>query len=481
MRFMGLFGLVLPLAGLVAQDAPTQKLRGLPSARSLIPAAVFDAARCYAGKGLGAVEVVDSDAQPPGKAFRGTVVKKPGSPWEVGLQIRTSSKSEIGDTILVTAKARRIDSRSDPARLRFVFRSVAKPYAHSLGVEVKAGNTWTPIAIPFAARSASGAAEAVLIVHFGTQVQTAEIKDIELLSYARDVTLGRLTAALGIRSVSKGKQGIGRPLSPALLHDLRACVALPETPSAFSPGSPWTNTYAIWTCHGYRERGNRIVGMLRLQRQPGATGTSFQLEVDQQIVNDEGGLHVVQAEIECLGDARATPRKWTLTSRFVGPDGKERPGQTTEQTASTDGASLLITVGDRVFKRDGSAQLTADWCLFDAVQRLACDMDATLTFDVLEGLSLLKRGQRLQYRGRSSVTLGDLKRPMHRFSQIGHGVLPYDYWLNGRHRLQFVITHSRAYILDDDTEAKLATILQAQRGRFHRIRKREDARKAKRK
>ena len=48
-------------------------------------------------------------------------------------------------------------------------------------------------------------------------------------------------------------------------------------------------------------------------------------------------------------------------------------------------------------------------------------------------------------------------------------------------RLQFVITHSRAYILDDDADAKLAAILKAQRGKFRRIRKREDARKAKRK
>ena len=65
---------------------------------------------------------------------------------------------------------------------------------------------------------------------------------------------------------------------------------------------------------------------------------------------------------------------------------------------------------------------------------------------------------------------------MRRFSQIGHGILPYEYWLDDRHRLQVVITHSRAYILDDGAEAKLAAILKAQRGRYHRIRKRREAR-----
>lgn len=479
MRHVPLLTMAIALASAAyGQRTLEQKLQDLPPAQSLIPDAVFDAANCYAGEGLGTVDVVETDDRQPGRAFRGTVAKQPENPWQVGLQLRTTAKIETGDALLVTARARRLDSKTEPAQIRLVCRRVAKPYAHSLGAEVTAKDAWTQIAVPFVATTTTAADEAVLIIHFGMQVQTAEVKDIQLLNFGKGITLGRLTAALGIRSVKKGTQGVGEPLSPGLLHELQAFDTLPTAPSDFTPDGAGTNTYTIWTCHGQRSSGNRVVGLLRIARRPGS-GDTFSLDVDQHIVNDEGGLHKVHAEIECRRDTRATPVRWTLDNQFIGPDGKQRPEPATRETATVTGASVELTVGERVFTRAGSAQIAADWCLFEAVQRLPFAEGTALTFDVLEGLSLLKRGQRLAYRGEAPVPIGDSMLPMHRFSQIGHGILPYEYWLDEQHRLQFVITHSRAYILDDDAETKLANVLKSQRGRFDRVRKREEAEEAK--
>ena len=59
---------------------------------------------------------------------------------------------------------------------------------------------------------------------------------------------------------------------------------------------------------------------------------------------------------------------------------------------------------------------------------------------------------------------------MHWFHQIGYGVLPYEYWLDDRHRLLAVATHARAYLLDDGAEEPV-------RDRFEEIKQRKARRR----
>lgn len=261
---------------------------------------------------------------------------------------------------------------------------------------------------------------------------------------------------------------VGSPLTPSVLGRIGGLSGFPPAPADFDPAGSWTNTYRIWTCHGYRESGNYDMGSLRIERAAGGPAGTFALRVDQKVVNDEGAVHSTRAEIECHSDRLASPVRWELSSCLVGPDGKPRAGLTTEESCSIDGDAIEVRKGGRLFRRPrrvtssteddaprkGSESLTGDWCLFEAIGRLPFRKGPALVFDLMEGMSLLKGAHRLSYRGPDTVELKKGRVSMHRFVQIGRGTLPYEYWLDESHRLLVAITLSRAYILDDGAEEK---------------------------
>ena len=112
------------------------------------------------------------------------------------------------------------------------------------------------------------------------------------------------------------------------------------------------------------------------------------------------------------------------------------------------GKTLAVTTGERKLTRRLPGRWTSDWSLFEALQRRPFRSGEALKFDVLEGLSLLKRGHVLRYKGRRQVTLGDAASTLHLFHQVGRGVLPYEWWLDEAHRLVLVVTGYRTYILE---------------------------------
>jgi hypothetical protein len=266
---------------------------------------------------------------------------------------------------------------------------------------------------------------------------------------------------------SRRRTIIGSPLTPSLLRELGVLGELPTAPNGFAPDGGWSHTYRVWACHGYRETGNRNVGFLRIEREPDGSLETFTLKVDQQIVQVEGVLNTIRAEIACLNDQLGSPIRWHLSSRFVGPEGKPRPKLDVEERVRINGDTLEVTTNGRTFKRKGSSRLTADWCLFEAVQRLPFEKESHLTFDVLEGLSLLRTGHRLSYRGTVELPPED-SIMLHGFHRLGHGALPYEYWLDERRRLVMVVTLSRVYVLGKKAEQETALQLEPQRRSFQR-------------
>ncbi len=71
-----------------------------------------------------------------------------------------------------------------------------------------------------------------------------------------------------------------------------------------------------------------------------------------------------------------------------------------------------------------------------------------IEFDLLEGLTVWKRGQRLTYRGRLEQMWGSETVELECFQQLGTGVWPYEFWLDDEGRLVMVITGVRAYIIE---------------------------------
>ncbi len=268
---------------------------------------------------------------------------------------------------------------------------------------------------------------------------------------------------------------VGAPISPAMLAALGDFGEIPPCPGDFDPRGNFEHTYRIWTCHGYRESGNENVGYLKIRRLKGGGADIFRLEVEQRIRHDQGGQDLVKVEMSCRNNALATPVGWDMRNTFFGPEGEER-------VALAGAESARIILGEHTLVRNGrrlqwpdAKRLSTDWSLFEAVQRRPFRKDAGLDFDLLEGMGLLRKGQRLSYRGVYDSEGRDLGMKLHWFGQVGRGMLPYKYWLDERHRLVAAATLSRAYILDADAEEKLAASLAYQRGRYAGAKERRGA------
>lgn len=253
---------------------------------------------------------------------------------------------------------------------------------------------------------------------------------------------------------SKKRRIVGSPLTPDVLGELDALDGIPARSDGFTPNGDWVNTYRIWTCHGYRESGNEDEGFLRLARKAGPPGEPFTLKIDRQILHDSANLHSIHAEIECSNDALASPVRWQLSSRHVGFDGAVRSGLGTRERSRIDDNGLTVSTDGKECRRNLSRPVTADWCLFEAVQRTAFEAGPIGPFSLLEGLSVSRAGHRLSYRGLDPTGIDALGGRLHRFEQLGQGTLPYEYWLGEDHRLLIVVTGARAYILDEKAAEK---------------------------
>jgi len=250
---------------------------------------------------------------------------------------------------------------------------------------------------------------------------------------------------------------VGSPITPNMLVELDAISKLPPTHGNFNPVGNWTHHYRVWTCHGYRESGNDNVGFLRIER-IGSSSETFMLNIHQEIVQNDAITNIINGKITCRNNKLASPAEWKLSSQFEGPDGKiisalssHNHGVATESVTST----------------------AIDWCLFEAVQRLVFDKQSSLRFDLLEGMYLSKLRHRLFYRGVTPLKMNDRVTPLHCFVQTGSGILPYEYWLDERHRLLAVISMNKAYILDDEAEQIIKREAKEARESYKRKRKQE--------
>lgn len=247
---------------------------------------------------------------------------------------------------------------------------------------------------------------------------------------------------------------VRHPLTPEIMTEIGGLTAAPPPAGDFRPDGNWTAWYRIWTCYGHRNRSNVTAGALGITRRPGAGGAQ-RLTVRQVLRNSQGKLHTLRAEADCRGDALGSPTSWTLTSEFGGAHMADLPEMKSTAAGRIRDGVWETSAGGSPRKTKLPSPATGDWCLFEAVQRMPFRAGGSLTFAVLEGLSVLKADHRLWYRGRQDVTWGPERLRLHRFDQVGRGVYPYEYWLDEAHRLLLVTTGPRSYILDP-AAAKLA-------------------------
>ena len=138
------------------------------------------------------------------------------------------------------------------------------------------------------------------------------------------------------------KTAVGSPLIPRTLFEIEAFTGFPPV-DTFQPAGPWTLTYRIWTCHGYREFANNTVGFVRLHRSTTGQDRTFTLDVHQEIKNYDTSLNRIAAKIQCREDALSTPEKWTCTSTFMTPKGKKYTLLAMQTDGTSAGKEITLT------------------------------------------------------------------------------------------------------------------------------------------
>ncbi len=439
MRWPLCFALVLPVLGLAGPSIDEVLSQLPPPEASYLTAEQLADPHFHAKDGEGSCEVLPPEQGAGGPTYRFTVNRKFDNLWDAGFGWSTPKGTGPlkDDILLVTFEARSVaQDKGAKGSIRAVLRRTVQPFNLALGETCNFSKQWQRFNLAATPEADLAGDGMLLTFNLGSMAQQIEVRDVRVLNFGKSVLWAPFLKTIGASRWRSGRRIVGTPLTPGMLWEMTAFADLAPTPPDFSPAGAWQATYAIFSCHGYLAFGNEDRGVLRLARIPQDDGT-FVLKATQQVGLEDAMSQLTEATIRCRNDALATPISWTLKSQFFGADGKAIPDLTTE---------------DRKELPKDAGLATGDWCLFEAVQRLTGTMPPTFT--LLEGMDLAKTGQQLVDRGEETYQIGKEKRTFHRYDQLGHGVLPINYWLDGKGRLQVVVTLNRAYILDPEAETK---------------------------
>jgi hypothetical protein len=244
---------------------------------------------------------------------------------------------------------------------------------------------------------------------------------------------------------------VGVPLSPTVLHEYRREASIGKGFGKFNPEGHYVNNLVMYKSDGKQGLGwgnNRIYGHIRIERIPAEGDQSFTLKVDRSFETIIHAFYNTHAIIECANDALATPKGWQQTVRFTNGVRKPMPELDIDEKVSIEGSTLKRTVDGKTDTETIEPNLTTEFSLFDAVQRLSFDETNVLEFNMLEDLKLNRANQRLSYRGVRTVVTQDGQVDLHLYQQTGHGVIPYEYWVGDNHRILYVVSGNLAYVND---------------------------------
>ena len=214
---------------------------------------------------------------------------------------------------------------------------------------------------------------------------------------------------------------------------------------AFDPEAPGEQTYDIYwmnirTKRGTPSRSHEPEATLRISarnegedRHLGITCSDLKFD------------NTTEINAQCENNALTSPKAWTLKFSNGSPAGKGLVGYTQKGEIRN---SRLLMDGKEPTRSKTLGHYTADWCLFDAVQRLAAGKDtAKHTFDLIEEFSMIRERQFLIYRGTSEITTDQSAVTADVYCHYGESVIPTCYYVDANGRLFLVVSTRRTVIL----------------------------------
>lgn len=206
----------------------------------------------------------------------------------------------------------------------------------------------------------------------------------------------------------------------------------------FNPSADWQMSYSILSCKGVMPSKPQHCGTLKIRKK---TDSGITFTVEQQLA-DENLCFKVLIVNECLDDKMRTPVKYNSLSDFSG----ELSGQESFQYEKP---NLSITVNGFLRTKKVTSPVTK-WALIDIVQNLGFRDNEPLDFTFIESADIYKLHHSLRFHDKVFFdnAEGD-KLPLYSYVQLGEGILPTEYWVDGNHRLLAIINSGRMYVLDD--------------------------------
>ena len=175
-------------------------------------------------------------------------------------------------------------------------------------------------------------------------------------------------------------------------------------------------------------------------------------QIAQRVVYAGGIVHTISARVVCKSEMLLPLESWEFESRITRTDGTASPDLDLNIQCGITHGVLHRTINGQDSELPATVPIMADWTLFAAVQRLPFAVIEPAVFDLADGLSVVKRNHAISFCEKHVERLEASGLELRSFYQIGSGTLPYEYWLDPKHRLIAAITGNRAYLLDDGAE-----------------------------
>lgn len=257
-------------------------------------------------------------------------------------------------------------------------------------------------------------------------------------------------------------------MTPKSLAENAVIDSVPAKTRGFDPRGQWSQIYRIWGSHGFRDAGNYNSGVLRIKKDD-VNDKTFKFIVQQKLANAEGLVNIINVEMMCCAEKLSYPEKWKYKSYFLNPEGKEKPEFSIKAQGSISGNILRIKRNGHLSEKTLNNHTTCNWCVYESLQRMESDQTEAIKFDLLEDMDTYKPNQKLYYRDKSCFEVGGEKHNIHRYTHIGSGNLPIDYWLDDSKRLLVSIVCNKAYILDEKAEEKYSSMLNREKDIYQNI------------
>lgn len=252
------------------------------------------------------------------------------------------------------------------------------------------------------------------------------------------------------KGADPGDRAVDGLLSPRILAEMEAFTGFPAVPPGYDIAGDWSQTYRVWGNSGRFHFQNKDMGYLKIDR--ASNGEHINLLVEHVLVNADGIENIMKARIVCRNDELASPIRWQLETHFTDASRCLRPELSLTLEGTVEDGQVFEVCRGRRRRMDLPLPFTTDWCLIDVVQRW---QGHRLGFTLLEGLTKVKRGHWIDRMApeMAEKLMAEGMRPSCVY-QIGHGILPRQYWLDDANRAVLILSNSVMYVLDDDAQQK---------------------------